>query len=166
MRFRMKKSKPASFRAALIGWMNSSICFSFSSWPSSIFALMSWYASGSLYLSQIFSISDFTSYRPSRWASGMKTNMVSDRILSRLNSGMNSMVRQLCSRSASLMRTTRTSSLRVSRIRLKFSAWMLYSLKLLIPVLFSESSTFLILVSPATRLAIFSPKRLRISSDV
>ena len=92
-------------------------------------------------------------------------NIVSERILSLLCSGMYSMVRQLCRRSASLISATRTSSLSVRRMRLKFSAWRL-SVLIVTPLRSSLSSTVLILVRPSTSEAILSPNRLRMSSTV
>ena len=94
----------------------------------------------------------------------MKRNIVSLRILSRLYSGMNWMVRTLCRRSASLMSTMRTSSFRVMRMRRKFSAWRLW-LELFL-FLLSLSRAVLILVRPSTSEAILSPNRCRMSSTV
>ena len=56
--FLMRKLKPASESAFSIGAMNSSMLFSLSEMSRLILALMELYASGSLYLSQMFSISD------------------------------------------------------------------------------------------------------------
>ena len=66
-------------------------------------------------------------------------------------------VRILCKRSAILMRITRMSSLMVSSSFLKFSACTDACVPNTPPEIF---------VSPSTICAIFSPKRLRISSTV
>ena len=64
-------------------------------------------------------------YRPKRCASGAYMKSVSPAILSCFSRFMLSSVRMLCSRSAILMRITRMSSLSVSSIFRKFSAWAL-----------------------------------------
>ena len=67
-----------------IGAINSFICLSLSVILRLILAVISWNASGSLYLSQMSSISDLTPYSPSLCARGMKIYIVSLNILSLL----------------------------------------------------------------------------------
>ena len=95
-------------------------------------------------------------YSPRRWASGAYMNSVSEAIFCCLSGRMCSSVRMLSSRSAILIRITRTSLLSVSNIFRKFSACAL------VP----GSNTPLIFVSPSTMFRSRSPKRLPTSSSV
>ena len=83
-------------------------------------------------------------------------NSVSDAIFCCLSGRMCSRVRMLSKRSASLIKITLTSSLNVSNIFLKFSAWAL------VP----GSNTPLILVNPSTIARSLGPNKRSTSSKV
>ena len=83
-------------------------------------------------------------------------NNVSEAIFCCLSGRMCSNVRMLSNRSASLIKITRTSSLRVSNIFRKFSAWAL------VP----GSNTPLILVNPSTMTRSLNPNICSMSSSV
>ena len=109
-----------------------------------------------MYFMDKSSSSVFTLYSPMRCASGAYTQMVSDAIFNCFSVFIKSSVRILCKRSASLMRITRGSSVRVSNIFLKFSACC--------DVL--VSITVEILVRPSTIFAISVPNSRCTSSSV
>ena len=114
------------------------------------------YTSGSLYIKAKSSNSLFIEYNPKRCASGAYKNFVSEAILSCLSARMLPRVRMLCSRSASLIKTTRISSEIVKIILRKFSAWI---------EAFS-SNTSGIFVNPSIIRRTFDPKRSSTSSNV
>ena len=98
---------------------------------------------------------------PRRLARGAKISRVSRAMARRRSSGRASRVRMLCSRSASLMSTTRTSSTMASSILRRFSASArARAAAVPLPRVWMTS----ILVTPSTRRATVSPKRARISS--
>ena len=101
------------------------------------------------------SISVLIVYKPMRCASGAYTYTVSEDILSCFSRFILSSVRILCSRSDSLIKITRGSSVSVSNIFLKFSACCEAF----------TSMTLAILVRPSTILVISSPNSLFISSS-
>ena len=98
----------------------------------------------------------FILYKPIRCASGAYTQMVSEAIFNCFSCFIESIVRILWSLSESLIRITLGSSVKVSKIFLKFSAcWLLLA-----------SITVAIFVKPSTIFAISFPNSLLISSNV
>ena len=109
-----------------------------------------------MYFMERSSNSVFILYNPMRCANGAYTQIVSLEIFNCFSRFMLSIVRMLCSRSASLIKITRGSSVSVSNIFLKFSAcWLVL-----------VSITFEILVSPSTIFEISVPKSRSTSSRV
>src|SRR5437764_751953 len=99
---------------------------------------------------------------PSRLASGAKISRVSRAMRSCFSGRTCIRVRMLCSRSASLISTTRTSSLIARNVLRRLSVWRSMGV---LPSLDTRGSCAS-LVTPSTRRATSSPKSSRMSSRV
>jgi hypothetical protein len=102
-------STPCSRKAHSSCWMDDITTPSCQ--PSAIFAVNSAYSFGFRCRKQASSISAFQLHMPNLFAKGANISIVSCAMPSRFTSGRASKVLKLCRRSASLIKTTRTSTI-------------------------------------------------------